>query len=163
MILQILAWCGAFFIGFVVKGQMNHDFALRIEVNPCVIEITIGNAKAYNTYAHTTAAVAEIGTMVCGGWLKANAPRIEAYNNVQNYTYADGAAKHVGERSYYHSTLLKKEIIKYGTMTNEGGGVYTFRAAGTAFSNVRQTFQSGIWELTTIDGKRLIGHFLLRS
>ena len=44
MILQILAWCGAFFIGFVVKGQMNHDFALRIEVNPCVIEITIGKA-----------------------------------------------------------------------------------------------------------------------
>ena len=122
-----------------------------------------GNAKAYNTYAHTTAAVAEIDTMVCGGWLKANAPRIEAYNNVQNYTYADGAAKHVGERSYYDSTLLKKEIIKYGTMTNEGGGVYTFRAAGTAFSNVRQTFQSGIWELTTINGKRLIGHFLLRS
>ena len=44
MILQILARCGAFFIGFVVKGQMNHDFALRIEVNPCVIEITIGKA-----------------------------------------------------------------------------------------------------------------------
>ena len=122
-----------------------------------------GNEKAYNTYAHTTAAVAEIGTMICGGWLKANAPRIEAYNNVQNYTYADGAAKHVGERSYYDSTLLKKEIIKYGTMTNEGGGVYTFRAAGTAFSNVRQTFQSGIWELTTINGRGLIGHFLLRS
>ena len=82
--------------------------------------------------------------MVCGGWLKANAPRIEAYNNVQNYTYADGAAKHVGERSYYDSTLLKKEIIKYGTMTNEGGGVYTFRAAGTAFSNVRQTFIASV-------------------
>ena len=44
VILQILARCGAFFIGFVVKGQMNHDFAFRIEVNPCVIEITIGNA-----------------------------------------------------------------------------------------------------------------------
>ena len=43
MILQILARCGAFFIGFVVKGQMNHDFAFGIEVNPCVIEITIGN------------------------------------------------------------------------------------------------------------------------
>ena len=42
VILQILARCGAFFIGFVVKGQMNHDFAFRIEVNPCVIEITIG-------------------------------------------------------------------------------------------------------------------------
>ena len=122
-----------------------------------------GNQKAYDTYANATAAVAEVGTMVCGGWLKTNAPRIEAYNNVQNYTYADGAAKHIGGRSYYDSTLLKKEIIKYGKMTNEGGGVYTFRAAGTAFSNVRQTFQSGIWELTAINGKRLIGHFLLRS
>lgn len=45
MILQILARCGAFFIGFIVKGQMNHDFAFGIEVNPCVIEITIGNAS----------------------------------------------------------------------------------------------------------------------
>lgn len=45
MILQILARCGAFFIGFIVKGQMNHDFAFGIEVNPCVIEITIGKAK----------------------------------------------------------------------------------------------------------------------
>ena len=44
MILQILARCGAFFIGFIVKGQMNHDFAFGIEVNPCVIEITIGKA-----------------------------------------------------------------------------------------------------------------------
>lgn len=48
VILQILARCGAFFIGFVVKGQMNHDFAFRIEVNPCVIEITIGNALGDN-------------------------------------------------------------------------------------------------------------------
>ena len=47
VILQILARCGAFFIGFVVKGQMNHDFAFRIEVNPCVIEITIGKAKIH--------------------------------------------------------------------------------------------------------------------
>ena len=47
MILQILARCGAFFIGFIVKGQMNHDFAFGIEVNPCVIEITIGKALTY--------------------------------------------------------------------------------------------------------------------
>ena len=47
VILQILARCGAFFIGFVVKGQMNHDFAFRIEVNPCVIEITIGKTMWY--------------------------------------------------------------------------------------------------------------------
>lgn len=47
MILQILARCGAFFIGFIVKGQMNHDFAFGIEVNPCVIEITIGKSIKY--------------------------------------------------------------------------------------------------------------------
>lgn len=46
MILQILARCGAFFIGFIVKGQMNHDFAFGIEVNPCVIEITIGKTHS---------------------------------------------------------------------------------------------------------------------
>ena len=51
MILQILARCGAFFIGFIVKGQMNHDFAFRIEVNPCVIEITIGNTMAHTIVA----------------------------------------------------------------------------------------------------------------
>ena len=32
-----------FIYDLVVKGQMNHDFAFGIEVNPCVIEITIGN------------------------------------------------------------------------------------------------------------------------
>ena len=51
MILQILARCGAFFIGFIVKGQMNHDFAFGIEVNPCVIEITIGNTMAHTIVA----------------------------------------------------------------------------------------------------------------
>lgn len=50
MILQILARCGAFFIGFIVKGQMNHDFAFGIEVNPCVIEITIGKAICSSLY-----------------------------------------------------------------------------------------------------------------
>lgn len=50
VILQILARCGAFFIGFVVKGQMNHDFAFRIEVNPCVIEITIGKPMLYYAF-----------------------------------------------------------------------------------------------------------------
>ena len=67
------------------------------------------------------------------------------------------------EEHFSYKAARYPTIIKYGTMTNEGGGVYTFRAAGTAFSNVRQTFQSGIWELTTINGKGLIGHFLLRS
>ncbi len=55
VILQILARCGAFFIGFVVKGQMNHDFAFRIEVNPCVIEITIG--KPMNLFETVKSAV----------------------------------------------------------------------------------------------------------
>lgn len=45
LIFQILARCGAFFTGFVVKCQMNYDFAFRIEVNPCVIEITIDKEK----------------------------------------------------------------------------------------------------------------------
>ena len=67
------------------------------------------------------------------------------------------------EDPFSYKAARYSTIIKYGTMTNESGGVYTFRAAGTAFSNVRQTFQSGIGELTTINGKGLIGLFLPRS
>lgn len=116
----------------------------------------------YNIYSTATAVVAQVGTAVCGGWMAKNAPRIEAYNNVQNYKYSDGAAKHIGERSYYDSNLLKKQIIKYGNITNEGNGVYTFRATGSSFNVLKKAFHSGTWELTTINSKQLIGHFLLR-
>lgn len=33
-----------------------------------------GNSTAYNIYATSTAAVAQIGTAVCGGWMAKNAP-----------------------------------------------------------------------------------------
>lgn len=64
MILQILAWCGAFFIGFIVKGQMNHDFAFRIEVNPCVIEITIGKPIAQPTNDYDDSACDDVRCVV---------------------------------------------------------------------------------------------------
>ena len=121
-----------------------------------------GNDAAYNAYAYSTATVAQVGTAICGGWTAKNAPRIEAYNNIQNYQYADGAATHIGQRSYYDSTLFQKQIIKYGRMTNEGNGVYTFRIAGSSFNTVRQSMHYGIWELTTINSLRLIGHFLMK-
>lgn len=37
------------FSNFIVKSQMNHNFAFGIEVNSCVIEITIGKDNAYPT------------------------------------------------------------------------------------------------------------------
>ena len=71
-----------------------------------------GNSTAYNVYAYSTAAVAQVGAAICGGWMAKNAPRIEAYNNIQNYEYGNSAARHIGQRSYYDSTLLQKQIIK---------------------------------------------------
>ena len=35
-----------------------------------------GNAAAYNAYAYSTATVAQVGTAICGGWLKANQTQI---------------------------------------------------------------------------------------
>ena len=35
-----------------------------------------GNATAYNAYAYSTAAVAQVGTAICGGWMNANKTRI---------------------------------------------------------------------------------------
>ena len=82
-----------------------------------------GDATAYNTYAHATAAVAEIGTMVCGGWLKANAPRINAYKSMDTYNVK---GKHLssgnGNWSKFNTTsqaelrTLGKEAIKNSPM-----------------------------------------------
>ena len=44
-----------------------------------------GNSEAYNIYAGTTEVVSEVGTVICGSWLKANSPRIKAYNNMDSY------------------------------------------------------------------------------
>ena len=121
-----------------------------------------GNSVAYNTYATITGTVATVGSIICGRWYKCNAPRIQAYKNISSYDYGKSAAKHMGERSYYDSTLLKKQIIKYGKMVNEGNGVFTFRIGGTSFNAVTQLYHSGTWELTVINSMKLIGHFLLK-
>lgn len=77
-----------------------------------------GNEKAYDVYSNTTAAVAEIGTAICGGWTAKNAPRIKAYNNIQNYNYTDTISDvtHMS-RPYANSVLTQKQVIKYGKMT----------------------------------------------
>ena len=44
-----------------------------------------GNQKAYDAYANTTAAVAEVGTAVCGGWLKSSSTQTKiADKTLQN-------------------------------------------------------------------------------
>lgn len=44
-----------------------------------------GDDKNYNIYARITESVAAIGSMICGGWLKYNSPRIKAYKSLGNY------------------------------------------------------------------------------
>lgn len=48
-------------------------------------DVFAGNSNAYNTYAISTAAVSHIGTIACGGWLKANKPRINTYKSMDTY------------------------------------------------------------------------------
>ena len=112
-----------------------------------------GNAKAYNIYAHSTAAVAEIGTMVCGGWLKTNAPRIEAYNNIDAYQYTKtiSDAEHMS-RPYANSILIQKEVVKYGKMTKDSFG-YVFSALGSVNGEEK------LWRLGVNIGKELIWHW----
>ena len=90
-----------------------------------------GNEKAYDVYSNTTAAVAEIGTAICGGWTAKNAPRIKAYNNIQNYNYTDTISDvtHMS-RPYANSVLTQKQVIKYGKMTKDSFG-YVFSAMGS--------------------------------
>ena len=91
-----------------------------------------GNQTAYSWYAGITEGVAIVGSLVCGGWLKANQPRIQAYKNVGNYDFSNtlSDSTHMA-RPYQHSTLLQKNIIKYGKMVKESTGVYNFTIGGS--------------------------------
>ena len=44
-----------------------------------------GNQSAYNLYSGITAGVAAVGSAICGGWLRYNAPRINAYKKMGSY------------------------------------------------------------------------------
>ena len=44
-----------------------------------------GNEEAYNIFSTVSDTVSTVGSMICGGWLKVNAPRINAYKNVGKF------------------------------------------------------------------------------
>lgn len=91
-----------------------------------------GNATAYNIYAGITDGIAMIGAIICGAWLKVNAPRIQAYKNIASYEFSGTLSKsdHLA-RSYQQSTLLQKNIIKFGKMVKETPGRYRFTIDGS--------------------------------
>ena len=43
------------------------------------------NQSAYDLYAGITAGIAAVGSAICGGWLRYNAPRINAYKKMGSY------------------------------------------------------------------------------
>ena len=67
-----------------------------------------GNEDAYNIYARVTETVAVVGTAICGGWLKTNAPRIKAYKNANSYN--------VKGRHLPNSTQTKGKFISADTL-----------------------------------------------
>ena len=112
-----------------------------------------GNTKKYNTYSAAVATAATIGTIVCGGWVAKNIPRIKAYNNVQNYKYTKtiSDAKHM-RRVYNNSTLIQKQIIKYGKMQKDSFG-YVFSVKG----NVNG--RTAVWRLGINVKRKMVWHF----
>lgn len=112
-----------------------------------------GNEKAYDVYSNTTAAVAEIGTAICGGWTAKNAPRIKAYNNIQNYNYTDTISDvtHMS-RPYANSVLTQKQVIKYGKMTKDSFG-YVFSTMGSVNGKEK------LWRLGINTAKGLVWHW----
>lgn len=112
-----------------------------------------GNKKAYDVYSNTTAAVAEIGTATCSGWTAKNAPRIKAYNNIQNYNYTDTISDvtHMS-RPYANFVLTQKQVIKYGKMTKDSFG-YVFSAMGSVNGKEK------LWRLGINTAKDLVWHW----
>ena len=99
-----------------------------------------GNETAYNWYAGITEGVAIVGTAICGGWRKANAPRIKAYKNVGKFDYTNTVKKYFPNpdivmkgnefRPYVQSNWAQKNIIKYGKMIkDEFGYMFIYKNA----------------------------------
>lgn len=112
-----------------------------------------GNSRAYNIYSSATATVAAIGTAVCGGWMVRNAPRIKAYNNIQNYNYTNtiSDAAHMS-RPYASSILTQREVIRYGIITRDPFG-YVFSVPGTVNGTEK------LWRLGINTAEGLIWHW----
>lgn len=112
-----------------------------------------GNVTAYNAYTYTTAAVAQIGTAICGGWSAQNAPRIKAYNNIENYNYTDtiSDATHMN-RPYANSVLMQQQVIKYGKMSKDSFG-HVFSAIGAVDGKEK------LWRLGVNIAKELVWHW----
>ena len=124
-----------------------------------------GNSAAYNTYATITGTVATVGIIVCGGWYRYNTPRIQAYKNVGNYNFSGtlSDSTHLA-RPYQHSTLLQRNIIKYGKMVKESSGIYNFTIGG-AYKIGWVSYGVGnvgshpvTWKLVLDIGKHIILH-----
>lgn len=113
-----------------------------------------GNQTAYNLYAGITEGIAIVGSMVCGGWLKANQPRIQAYKNIGSYAQTQTVAGHT-ERAYNNSILLQKQVIKYGKMTKDlrTATGYVFIAPGSFNNSVK------FWRLVLSNAEKVIWHF----
>lgn len=86
-----------------------------------------GDQSNYNLFAGVTEVVAIMGSIVCGGWLKFNQPRIQAYKNVGNNDFSGTLSKtdHM-RRPWKTSTMTQRNDIKYGSMVNESGSRYKF-------------------------------------
>ena len=124
-----------------------------------------GNATAYNIYAGITDGIAMIGSIICGAWLKVNAPRIQAYKNIASYEFSGTLSKsdHL-VRSYQQSTLLQKNIIKFGKMVKETPGRYRFTIDGS-FSIGWDSYGIGksvqhpvMWKIVVDITKQIIYH-----
>lgn len=105
-----------------------------------------GDQSKYNLYAGITEGIAIVGSIICGGWLKYNQPRIQGYKNVGNFGFSNtlSDAEHLA-RQWQKSIIAQRNVIKYGSMVNEAGSRYKFLHEG--------------WKLVVNMADELILHF----
>ena len=121
--------------------------------------IFAGNVNMYNWFSGISESIATVGSIICGGWLKFNAPRIKAYKNIENYKFSNTLSDSIHmSRNFQQSILTQKQVIKYGKMIKEGGNIYKFIANGS-FSIGLNNYHYGTWKLVVNIATRTIYHF----
>lgn len=132
--------------GFTIANRIA-DIQQSINGNNYIRDLIFnGDQSDYNLYAGITEGIAIVGSIICGGWLKYNQPRIKVYKDAGNYEFSNtlSDAEHMA-RPWQKSIIAQRNVVKYGSMVNEAGSRYKFVNEG--------------WKLVVNIADELIYHF----
>lgn len=167
----IIAGIGLMLVGGATMAFGANEIVAAATGTNYIQQWTGMSDSAYGWVGFGLNVASSVGTIAANAYL--TYIRISTLRGLESATYGPKASAHVGERPYYDSILLKREIVKHGKIYKATHGVkgFEFRIKGSyvmgndgiqvitsaGWSSIHHV---GNWSL--VYGKGVIWHFLLK-